>query len=351
MKRYKKTSLVINAILLVSVLLIFSISGCATVPEKNVALENARALYEQAQANPEVTGNAPVALHEAGLALNQAEEAKSIQEKEHFAYLAEKKTNIAIQQAEQKKAEKEWERLSKEEDKIVLEAREQEIKNVKRVADLLAKQAEIAQKEAQAKAIEIERAKGKAEAKALEAEQARKEAEVRALELERARQEAEARAIQAEMEKLQKDQVMEAKKQLERELEELRAQKTDRGSVLTLGDILFEVDKADLLPGAMRTIDKLAEFLKNHPERNIIIEGHTDDTGSATYNLGLSQRRADGVRGALLQRGIASERIVTKGYGQQFPVASNATSAGRQQNRRVEIIILDEGASPEKMLR
>jgi OOP family OmpA-OmpF porin len=153
------------------------------------------------------------------------------------------------------------------------------------------------------------------------------------------------------MEKLQKDQAMKAKEQLEKELEELRAQKTERGSVLTLGDILFETDKAELLPGAMRTIDKLAEFLRNHPERNIIIEGHTDNTGSATYNLGLSQRRADGVRGVLLERGINSERIVTKGYGQEFPVATNSTSAGRQQNRRVEIIILDEGVSPEKMLR
>jgi outer membrane protein OmpA-like peptidoglycan-associated protein len=105
------------------------------------------------------------------------------------------------------------------------------------------------------------------------------------------------------------------------------------------------------MPGAMFTMDKLALFLKKYPKRNVLVEGHTDSQGSETYNLGLSQRRADSVRNALMERGISADRIATKGYGEKFPVASNAAAAGRQQNRRVEIIILDEGVSPEKMLR
>ena len=101
----------------------------------------------------------------------------------------------------------------------------------------------------------------------------------------------------------------------------------------------------------MHSIDILADFLRKYPKRNVLIEGFTDSTGTETYNLGLSQQRADAVRDSLRARGIATERITTQGYGKQFPVASNKTPAGRQQNRRVEIIILDEGVSAEKMMR
>lgn len=130
--------------------------------------------------------------------------------------------------------------------------------------------------------------------------------------------------------------------QLQRELGELKAQQTERGLVLTLSDVLFEFDKATLKPGAQRTMDKLNEFLQEYPNRTVLIEGFTDSVGSETYNLGLSQRRAEAVKDALLMRGIQSDRIMTRGYGEQYPVANNDSAAGRQLNRRVEIVLSDE---------
>ena len=341
----------INLLIIISILLLI---GCATVPEKNVALDRARAVYEQAQANPEVEKNAPVALYEAAQALKKAEQAKDIEEMEHLAYIAERKTQIAVAQAEQKVAEKEREDLSKEQDKIVLQAREFETKQAIGLAEARAFEAERARKEAEARALEIQRAKGEAEAleaKALEAEMAKKEAEAKALELEKAKKEAEAKKLEAEMAHMKAEEAIAQRKQLESELSELKARQTDRGVILTLGDILFKTGKAVLMSGAMRTMDILADFLKKYPERNVLIEGFTDSTGSETYNLGLSQQRANAVRDALTANGITTERIATKGYGEQFPIAGNNTQAGRQQNRRVEIVILDEGVSPEKMLR
>lgn len=134
-------------------------------------------------------------------------------------------------------------------------------------------------------------------------------------------------------------------------LQELNAQQTNRGLVLTLGDVLFETGRSNLLPGSLRAIEKLTEFLTDNPERLVLIEGHTDDIGSATFNLDLSLRRAGAVEEALIAKGIASNRMSVKGYGEMYPVASNAESAGRQRNRRVEIVILEEGANPSEMLR
>ncbi len=135
----------------------------------------------------------------------------------------------------------------------------------------------------------------------------------------------------------QKDQKTAA---LEQELAALKAKKTDRGYVLTLGNVLFQTGKADLMPGAQRTIDQLAAFLKNHPEKKISVEGHTDNTGSASYNMMLSQSRAESVASAIMARGISPDRISTKGFGETYPIASNDTTSGRQQNRRVEIVFL-----------
>ena len=149
---------------------------------------------------------------------------------------------------------------------------------------------------------------------------------------------------------LLKKQMQQAKAKL-KELEELNAKETRRGLVLTLGDVLFASGKANLLPGSQRTIDKLAAFLEENPERKVLIEGHTDNIGSTTYNLDLSLRRAQAVKEALVAKGVDPERIVAQGYGEMYPVASNADAAGRQRNRRVEIVILKEGVEPEEMQR
>ena len=127
--------------------------------------------------------------------------------------------------------------------------------------------------------------------------------------------------------------------QLQQELAALQAKQTDRGLVLTLGDVLFETGRADLRPGALRNLYPLVTFLQKYPERRVLIEGHTDNVGSESYNLDLSQRRADAVRDFLSQNGVNTAQIATRGYGKASPVASNDTAAGRQQNRRVELII------------
>lgn len=126
---------------------------------------------------------------------------------------------------------------------------------------------------------------------------------------------------------------------LQKQLDELNAKKTDRGIVVTLGDVLFDTGKSDLKGGALANLGKLASVLNQYPDRTVVIEGHTDSVGSDDYNLGLSQRRADAVRVYLVSQGVASSRLEASGKGKGSPVAGNDTATGRQQNRRVEVII------------
>jgi outer membrane protein OmpA-like peptidoglycan-associated protein len=105
--------------------------------------------------------------------------------------------------------------------------------------------------------------------------------------------------------------------------------------------VLFATGKAELQPGAATTIQRLANFLEEYPEKTVLIEGFTDSTGSADFNQGLSERRALSVRQALVNAGLSPERISTAGFGMSRPVADNATAEGRQRNRRVEIVIQD----------
>lgn len=128
---------------------------------------------------------------------------------------------------------------------------------------------------------------------------------------------------------------------LEQELTDMRARKTDRGLVVTLGDVLFDTGKATLKPGAYATVDRLASVLKEAPDRKVLIEGHTDSTGSEQTNQVLSERRAAAVQTALLERGVSANQISTVGKGMDYPIASNADASGRQRNRRVEMIFTD----------
>lgn len=176
--------------------------------------------------------------------------------------------------------------------------------------------------------------------------------------IEIARAKAQQRMAEAEIEQLggAREQVLlesaqQRARKLEQELAEFKARETERGLLLTLGDVLFEVGSADLKPGIQRKLFPLAEFLKENPDRNVLIEGHTDNTGSASYNLDLSQRRADAVASFLIGQGVSPGRLATRGYGQTYPVAPNTTAAGRQQNRRVEVVILREGQAASQMMR
>ena len=125
---------------------------------------------------------------------------------------------------------------------------------------------------------------------------------------------------------------------LETELADLKLQKTERGLVLTLGDVLFNTGQATLQPGAYATLDRLATVLQEQSQRRVLIEGHTDNVGSDQSNQNLSERRAQSVQAALIQRGVARSQITALGKGESFPVATNEDASGRQSNRRVELI-------------
>src|SRR5471030_2385981 len=127
------------------------------------------------------------------------------------------------------------------------------------------------------------------------------------------------------------------------ELADLQAKQTERGMVITLSDVLFNTDRAELSADGMSTARKLADVLTQNPERSVLIEGFTDSTGSAAHNLELSQRRAESVRAALVGMGVAASRVATKGYGEAYPVAANDSSGDRQLNRRVEIVLSQNG--------
>ncbi len=278
----RNRSIQFKMIILSAALALF-VFGCAKTPVENIALKNAKKAYQKAKADPNVQDNAAVPLYEAGKILKNAEIATSETQTSHLAYIAEKQTAVAVAIAQQKLAEAERRKLAKETDKILLGQREQQTRKAQG---------------------EMRNAQQLAEARRLEAEAAMAQASV-----------------------------------LEQELSDLKAKKTDRGFVLTLGDVLFATGKADLMPGAQRTNDQLAAFLNKYPTKTVSVEGHTDSMGSSEYNETLSQHRAVSVRSAIMARGISSDRITAVGLGELYPVASNDTSAGRQQNRRVEILI------------
>jgi outer membrane protein OmpA-like peptidoglycan-associated protein len=298
------------------------VSGCASAPTPTPALEQARMAFSQAKARG-VGDLAPVELDEASKALNRAETAETPEAMSRRANLAQKQIEYAVAVAEQNRADNRLEELQDEKQRVLLDTREAQVEQARREAEARAEEAERKAREAETARQQAESAREQAESAKAQAEAARREAE-------EARREAEA---------------------LKQQLSELAAKQTDRGLVLTLGDVLFETGKADLMPGAARSIDKLAEFLRENPERSVLVEGHTDSTGGESFNLSLSQRRADSVSSAIMARGISPRRVLARGYGEQYPVANNNTSAGRQQNRRVEIVVLDEGVDPGEMLR
>ena len=295
------------------------LAGCASTEQEMAAkgqLERAQTAYRQAQSDPNVQAHAQLQLADAQKAVQAAEQAKSPEEMQQFGYIAEKKAQIASVVASSRKTEQDTQLLGKETSDILLQKRDRELKAARSDAESARMAAEARARDAEAKAREAEqaRARADAEAKALAAEQAKNIA-------------------------------------LAKELADLKATQTDRGLVLTVGDVLFATGKADVAAGALRSVDKLADFLKQNPKRNVLIEGHTDNTGAEDFNLTLSQQRADAIRSLLVARGVSPERVTAKGYGPKYPAIGNDTAVGRQQNRRVEVVVLNEGVSPERASR
>ena len=277
------------------------------------ALVDARVAVDLASNDADVARYAPVQLDEAEQSIQQAEalwrDEKDVDEAEQQAYLVTRRVEIARVVTDGAMAMEEGKALARQREAVLLEVR----------------------------TIEADRALSAAEKKAAEARRDRAAAEQARMDAQQAR--AEAAALAASEQKLRE------------ELAELQAQKTERGLVLTLGDVLFDVDEASLKAGATQSLSRLVAFLKEYPDRQVLVEGHTDSTGTEQYNLGLSQRRAESVVQFLTLNGIAPERSIARGYGKAYPVAGNETSTGRQLNRRVEIVILDPGEKAVEEVR
>ncbi|MDZ7594693.1 MAG: OmpA family protein [Thiobacillus sp.] len=303
------------------------LAGCTTMPPKNTALEDARSVYSSARTNPQVVNLAPIELQKAGETLNKADAALSKGDDvavNQLAYLTKQQVAIAQETAKRKAAEAAVISASAQRDQVRLAARTAE-------ADTARRQAAMSQ-------AEVDEARRQAVMSQAEVDEARRQAAI-------AQQTAEqkAAALEAARAQAERDQAMIA--QQEQQLRELDAKQTERGMVITLGDVLFSVNKAQLSPGGVRNVQKLADFLNQYPQRKVLIEGHTDSTGSLSINQPLSERRADAVRTALVGMGISGDRIETRGYADAYPVASNNTAAGRQLNRRVEIILSDDSGN------
>lgn len=272
---------------------LLGLAGCETTPDTSAVLEQARAAVSQAENDPNVTKYAPTELDRARKLLINAEGAAKLKgatdkTASHYAYLATQMARISQQRAQEQVATTRIKSGETERQKILLSARESEASQAVAQARAAQSQAEAARSDAQAAQAESQR--------------------------------------------------------LSALLENMQASQTSRGIVLTLDDVLFDTGKAQLKSGAQRSIEQIAAFLNENPERRVQIEGFTDAQGTEDYNLELSQSRADAVAMAIIQRGIDAQRVRALGYGEGFPVASNTDAGSRQLNRRVEIIVSNGSA-------
>jgi len=266
------------------------LGGCASMPQTNAQLEEARTQVQTLAAEPLAQQAASHDLDAARASLNQADAALAQHQRpevvDHLAYLARRHADAGQARVDEARARQDVAKAQDERNRILLASRSREAQNAQA-------NAQVAQANAQAA-------------------------------------QSEAHAAQQQLQSTQQ------------QLKDLQAKQTERGMVLTLGDVLFDTNRATLKPGADQRIDRLATFLQRNPNERLIIEGYTDSTGSEEYNEELSQRRAQAVANVLAGQGIPASRYQVVGKGQAFPVASNATPAGRQQNRRVEVVFSDQ---------
>ena len=280
------------------------LAGCATVsPERESALDQARTAVQHLEAQPTAAQTAGKALHDARDALGAAETAerahKSNEEVIHLAYLARRDAEVGEAIIAETAARETIAQAQAQRERVLLEARERE-------AAMARQQAQQSQQQAQ-----------------------------------QSQQQAQQSQQQAQQSQQQAQEAQQQAREAQQELEAMRAKQTDRGMMLTLGNVLFDSGGATLKPGADELVSRLSQFMQSHPDIKVRIEGHTDSIGSDSYNEALSQRRAESVASALENRGISAARIQAVGRGKVAPVAGNDTPAGRQQNRRVEIIFSD----------
>lgn len=276
------------------------LAACATTsPESQSALEQARTAVERLEAQPLASQNAGKPLQDARAALAAAQSAdrehKSA-EVMHQSYLARRDADVGEAMIQEATARNAMSEAQAQRERVLLEARERDA--------------------------------AAARQQALQAQQAAQQAQDAQLQAQLQAQQSAQQAQAAQQQALEEQQQLEA----------MKAKQTDRGMVLTLGNVLFDTGGDTLKPGADEMISRLSQFMQNHPDLKVRIEGYTDSVGSDSYNESLSRRRAQAVAMALESQGVSADRIQAVGRGKSEPVASNDTSAGRQLNRRVEII-------------
>jgi outer membrane protein OmpA-like peptidoglycan-associated protein len=283
------------------------LAACSSMPASTPTLDQARGDFAAANSSPQVSIYAPLEFKLASDALEQANAAaakgQSLDKVDQLAYLAKQKIAIARQVASQKAAEADIANSGRARDRLQLEARTNEANRAKDDAD----RARMDAQAAQAQANDAQRAAVSAEAQTREAQ---------------------AKSAQ-----------------LEAQMADLQAKKTERGMIITIGDVLFGTDQARLTQDGMNTVQKLADVLTQNPTRTVLVEGFTDSTGTAAHNQELSDRRAASVAAALAGMSIPRERVAMRGYGQAYPVAANDSASTRQLNRRVEIVLSNEGVA------
>lgn len=282
---------------------------------------------------PDVMAKAQVDLGNAEAFLRSGGEVKKIQSlSPHVTQLAEDARLLSIEKsrAEYEAAQR---RAAAEREAKLQQDRQDEIER-RRQAEKVAREAENAAARADQ---ERQRLAQEAEQKRLQAEQAQLQKERMAIEAERARELAEAA----------KKEAVDAQKESVRLREQLRSQlsmifetrESARGLILSMSDVHFDTAKYNLLPGAREKLAKVAGIMLAHPGLNVEIEGHTDSVGSDDYNQRLSEQRASSVRDFLVLQGLSSSNLVSRGFGETRPVATNDTAEGRRANRRVELVV------------
>jgi outer membrane protein OmpA-like peptidoglycan-associated protein len=349
-----------QCILPVSLIAAAVLSACSSLPAGDSPLTLAHNDYRAAQANPQVTTFASGELRQAGDSLEKADRAadkhKDRDVIDHLAYVARQQVAIAQETASQKSAEAAVANAGAERDRIRLAARTREADSAQRNAEISQRSAEDSQRRSEASLRESQASQRQSEASQLESQAAQRQSEASQRESEASQRSAEAAQrdaasqrqaandaqTSAQAARVQTQDAQDRSRRLEEELATMQAKKTERGMVITLGDVLFDTDRAQLRSGGMHNVQKLADFFKQYPERNVLIEGFTDSTGGTAHNQSLSDDRANSVRTALLGMGMNADRITSRGYGESYPVASNDTAANRQLNRRVEITVSND---------
>jgi len=301
------------------------LGACAATPMKPDGAAAARERLTRLQANPELATLAPVAMQQADVAVRAAEQPQTdMALGAHLVFMADRQVSLAEARAEGHQAVDQRSALNQQREEIRLQSRTDE-------ADSANRRARSSQAYASEQMRQADSAQQRAALSDADANQQRRNA----AEAQNRADAAQDASAQARADTLE----------LQLQIDAMNAKVTDRGLVLTLGDVLFAFDTSRLSAGGDSHLGQLSTFLTRYPERTARIEGYTDSVGAQAYNQDLSQRRADAVKSYLVAQGIAADRLVSTGKGMSNPVADNATADGRQQNRRVEVVIGNPAAA------